>query len=253
LQYQKEVIMSVVATVSTQHSNIVRLPALRGLQLWWRWVMANAVSEAIGLTVTAVVAIAATLAFERQEEGNRYGIFAVAALVILAGTFEGLVVGIAQWFVLRQTIKNLSGQLWIKATVLSAFIAWTLGMLPSTIISLTQTATTEIQAPPSDLVIYGLSALMGLVFGLILGAAQFLVLRRHLQRAGWWVLANSVAWAVGMPIIFVGAGSVPEGGFTWISVLIGVSTCIVAGAAVGAIHGLFLTWLLSLPRTSVKA
>jgi hypothetical protein len=238
-----------MATASTQQSNMIRLQAPRGLQVWWRWVMANAVSEAIGLTVTAVVAIAATSAFEKPEKG-RYGIFAVTVLVILAGAFEGLVVGIAQWFVLRQLIENLSAPLWVKATVLSALIAWTLGMMPSTIISLTETATTEAPTPPSDLIIYGLSALMGLVFGLILGAAQFWVLRRHLQRAGWWAVANSVAWAVGMPIIFVGAGSMPESQFSWVSVLIGVITCTVAGAVVGAIHGLFLTWLLSLPRVS---
>jgi hypothetical protein len=234
-----------MVTVNTRQSSVVRSHLRRGWQLWWRWVLANAVSEAIGLTVTAVVAIAATLTLESKGT-PRFASLAVAALIILAGTFEGLVVGLTQWLVLRQALANLSGKLWVKATALSASIAWTLGMAPSTIMSFTETATTDVQVQPSDSVIYGLSALMGLVLGLIFGAAQFLVLRRHLPRAGWWAPANSLAWAIAMPIIFVGAGLVPEGGVGWLALLIGLTTGAVAGAVVGIINGLFLTWLLSL-------
>jgi hypothetical protein len=114
--------------------------------------------------------------------------------------------------------------------------------------SLTETEATAPPARPSDLMIYSVAALMGLVSGLILGAAQFWVLRQYLERAHWWKLANSLAWAMGMPIIFIGAGAVPEGAFTWVVLLVGATTSAVAGAAVGAIHGLFLPWLLSSPR-----
>ena len=51
-----------------------------------------------------------------------------------------------------------------------------------------------------------LSAVLGAVLGASLGIAQWLVLRRQVSRAGWWVLANTVAFAVG------GLWPAPRGG-----------------------------------------
>ena len=50
-------------------------------------------------------------------------------------------------------------------------------------------------------------AVIGAVAGASLGIAQWLVLRRQVSRAGWWVLANTVAFAVGGAV--AGAGSGP--------------------------------------------
>jgi hypothetical protein len=58
------------------------------------------------------------------------------------------------------------------------------------------------------------------------------------------VPANAFAWAVGMVLVFVGAGSVPSGGITLSAVMIVVTTLAAAGTLVGAIHGLALIWLL---------
>ncbi len=52
-----------------------------------------------------------------------------------------------------------------------------------------------------------LSAVLGAVLGALLGIAQWLVLRRQISRAGWWVLANTVAFAVGGTV--AGAASGP--------------------------------------------
>ncbi len=52
-----------------------------------------------------------------------------------------------------------------------------------------------------------LSAVLGAVLGASLGIAQWLVLRRQVSRAGWWVLANTVAFAVGGTV--AGAASGP--------------------------------------------
>ena len=41
--------------------------------------------------------------------------------------------------------------------------------------------------------------------GPILGTPQMFVLRRYARPAGRWVLANALAWAVGMPVVFLGA------------------------------------------------
>ena len=40
----------------------------------------------------------------------------------------------------------------------------------------------------------------GAVVGLGLGSAQWLVLRRHVRSAGWWILANSLGWLAGLSL-----------------------------------------------------
>ncbi len=45
--------------------------------------------------------------------------------------------------------------------------------------------------------VYGLLALIGAFGGASVGIAQWLVLRRQVARAGWWVLASIVGFAVG--------------------------------------------------------
>ena len=37
------------------------------------------------------------------------------------------------------------------------------------------------------------------LFGTVAGVLQWAVLRRQVPRAGWWVLASTVGWVVGMP------------------------------------------------------
>jgi hypothetical protein len=96
---------------------------------------------------------------------------------------------------------------------------------------------------------------MGFALGSILGVPQWLVLRRHLPKAGWWVLANALAWMVGMVIVFVGISFIPSGGSTISVPFMLLLFLFAAGAAVGAVHGLVLIWLLrsrTLVRTQVS-
>jgi hypothetical protein len=102
-------------------------------------------------------------------------------------------------------------------------------------------------APPAWLggpVQYLLAAAMGLVLGPILGIPQMFVLRRYAPRASRWVLANAFAWAVGMPVVFLGAGAVPHETSAAVAIVIVGVTCLAAGIVVGAVHGLFLVRLL---------
>ena len=70
------------------------------------------------------------------------------------------------------------------------------------------------------------------------------VLRRHCRDAWTWIPANGAAWMLGMPLIFVIAGRVPEhsagAGFALTALLLLAA----AGAVVGAIHGAVLVSLL---------
>ncbi len=201
-------------------------------KLWLEWICANAAGEVIGLSIAAAVAVGVVRAIE-----TTVGAATMAAVIIAAGTLEGIIVGIAQWAVLRRYLRNMKWQVWTAVTAIGAFVSWTLGMLPSTLMN--DEADTTPMAEISDVVKYGLAAIMGLVLGLVLGTPQWLALRRHVQRAGWWVLANAAAWAVAMPVVFVGASSSPSGvaGLIVTGILTGAS----AGAVAGAIHGAILT------------
>src|SRR5690606_29377025 len=93
------------------------------------------------------------------------------------------------------------------------------------------------------------AAALGFLLGPVLGFGQYLSLGRYVKKAGWWILANAVAWAVSMTIVFAGVGAVSDGGgITWRTIAILAFSTASAGAAAGAIHGAVLLRLLKLRR-----
>jgi hypothetical protein len=214
--------------------------------LWRHWVIANALGELVGLGAAAVAGVALVKLFEATSAA--FASLAGAGVMILLGTFEGLVVGLAQWLVLRRPFAALGWRAWVLASAAGAFVAWTLGMLPSTLIDFGADAAGAPSPEMSDLLTYALAAAMGAVLGPILGIPQWLALRHHVRHAAWWIPANAAAWALGMPVVFIGASSVPTGGLPGL-VATGVLTAAAAGAVVGAIHGLALLWLAQPQRS----
>lgn len=210
---------------------------------WGRWVGANALAECLGLGSSALLWIAYFMGLEDQ-----LGVMASAVVVVVGSTLlEGTAVGVLQWQVLRRALPKLSLASWWSATAFGALIAWSLGMIPSTMMAMAGAANDA--TPPvamSDALQYTLAALMGLVLGPILGFPQWLVLRRHIPHAGLWLAANAVAWCWGMLMIFIVMGCVPAGGITLATVLLVLGGLALAGAVVGAIHGVVLVKLVKL-------
>lgn len=230
--------------------NAVQKPDGGETGLWLRWVLANAIGEAVGLGMTALVGIA--VVFTVGEGAGLLATLGLAALAILAGTLiEGTVVGTAQWSVLKNPLPLMRWRTWAVATAVGAFAAWTLGMIPSTVLSLGEgSGGGASPAEPSDAVVFGLAFLMGLVLGPVLGFAQWLVLRQFVRRAALWMPANAVAWAFGMVVIFAGVDLATSGGFEPRTVVMLAATLVCAGAVVGAVHGLVLVRLLRSPRVT---
>lgn len=218
-------------------------------KLWFQWILANTVAETIGLGGTFLLGV-----FLLANAQKTVGVVLAAALGVLAGTFiEGTVVGTMQWLVLRRPLKSMRWRAWALATALGAFVAWTLAMIPSTFLFTGADTAGAASAQMSDLMIYTLAAAMGFVLGTILGVPQWLVLRRYVPKAGWWVLANALAWMVGMVVVFVGTSFIPPEGVSLSVALILLLFVVATGAIVGAIHGLALIWLLHLRRPVVMA
>lgn len=217
------------------------------LRFWASWVAANAAGEALGLGTVFAVGVLATTTMGDPVEA--LGLAVLAGLVIVLAVFEGAVVGVAQWLVLHRLRRALRAVSWVGATVVGAVVAWLLGLIPSTVADLSQASASAAPPPePSEAVVLLLAAALGFVLGLVLSSAQWWVLRSHVERAGWWLPANGLAWAAAMPLIFwlVGATIAEHQSPAAVAQLaVGIA---LAGAVVGAIHGAFLVWLLAPAR-----
>lgn len=219
-----------------------------------RWVIANSWSEAAGLGTT--FALGRVIAPALEQSSSAVAVLAGAGLAVVLGILlEGLLVGLVQAAVLRRRLARLPARSWVVATAIGAGIAWILGMVPSTIMALQKSvgAASSPATEPSATVQIALGAALGAMTGPILGLAQWTVLRQHVDRASRWLGANAVAWAVGMPLIFVGMDLAPWGR-SGIEILAwGYGVCGLAGAVVGAIHGPVLAGITEHPRPGRRA
>lgn len=217
-------------------------------RLWIRWVLANGVGELVGLGAVFVVGF-----FLFVGHGEPRGAAALAGLAVLVvglATFEGFVVGLAQWLVLRRPVPALTARSWIVATVVGAVVAWLLGMIPSTLGPAMHGPSAAPPVEPPPLLVFTMAAAMGAVLGVVLAGAQWVVLRRHFEGARIWLLANALAWCAAMPFIFwlVGATIGERQSVDALALLVlGIGF---AGAIAGAIHGLFLVRLVSSQRAT---
>jgi hypothetical protein len=85
--------------------------------------------------------------------------------------------------------------------------------------------------------------LVGGFDGAVTGVFQWLVLRRRVGRAGWWIVASSIGWSAGV----VAVAATPDLGELFSGALATVASlflpAMVGGALYGAITGLALAWL----------
>jgi hypothetical protein len=160
----------------------------------WLWPVAILVSFPIGgyiadLVVDGVDSVGAALA---------------------GGLIVGAVIGVAEWFALRQWVSWL----WILATIAGMAVGLFTGA-----------AVVDYGIDRGDL------ALMGTVNGGVVGLMQALVLARHrIPGALWWAVANPPAWALGWFVssyvisrniderfpIFGASGAIVFGLLTWL-------------------------------------
>jgi hypothetical protein len=212
-----------------------------------RWVGANAVAELVGLGGTGAIGFAWF-----RYAGEPAGVAAVLLAFVVAvgsGAVEATVVGLAQHWAMGPWLPGLRARRWWLATLWGALAAYVLGWLPSTLMSLGTAgdpAPAPVTEPPQWAVLLAAAGL-GLVAGAVLALAQALELRRHVAHAWRWVPANMLAWAVGMPAIFLGMDLVFREQPVWLSALLAAGTLVVTGAVVGVINGSFLVRLVA-PR-----
>jgi hypothetical protein len=118
-----------------------------------------------------------------------YALDAAAVLqyvaLVAAGAVEGAVLALGQAFVLRRELPRFDSRAWTAATAAAAALAWSIGLLPSTVGDRIDDVPLA-AAVPAGVVLVTLL--------LPLGVAQWWVLRRYVERAPVWIWANVLAW-----------------------------------------------------------
>ncbi len=216
--------------------------------LWLRWVAANAFGEMIGLGLT--LALGAVFISRLGEPQSAAIVLASFAVAVASGAIEATVVGLAQWWAMSAWFPSIRRRAWWLATLAGALLAYVLGYLPSTLMSLGEQAAEAPAAPatePAQWIVLLLAAGLGAVGGAVLSFAQWLVLRKSVPWAGIWIPANMLAWLAGMPVIFWAIDAAQKGLRMWQAVLVMAAALLITGALVGAIHGTFLVRLARRP------
>jgi hypothetical protein len=192
-----------------------------------RWVLVVTLGEALGFTVPAAVGAAVTTA--------GWGSWATFVALVLAGSVEGVLLGTAQADCLYRWGVLPVRRWWIVATSVAAAVAWSLGMLPSTLGGLRWNAETA--------VLVGIGALILTSIPL----AQYFVLRDRLRRAALWIPINMVAWLAGIAWTLAPSPLVDQSTPVQSLILIYGIAGLCMAATVAIITGLGITRLLQSP------
>lgn len=218
--------------------------------LWLRWVAANALGEMFGLGLTLAVGgvILSSL-------GNQQSVLVILISFLVAvasGVIEATLVGLSQWWAMHPWFLMITRDSWWLATLIGALVAYVMGYLPSTLMSLGEQAS-QTQAPtaePAQWLVLLLAAGLGAVGGAVLSFAQWLAMRHKVRGASIWIPANMLAWLVGMPLIFWGIDAAQKlGGLVWL-ILFMAGVLLLTGTVVGAIHGAFLLRLAKFEQST---
>jgi hypothetical protein len=211
--------------------------------LYVRWILANALGELIGLGLTFTVGIGSAMLIG-EPHGTLVAI-ALGLLMVASGAIEGVILGIAQWWAMQAYLPTVSRKSWVAATVIGALVAWTFGSIPTTMMSIDTDLVATSALEPEALLMYLMVGLMGALLGIVLALAQWFVLRRYVANAWWWLPANSVAWLLGMPVVFKAVDLAQKAGSPVHALLIFAGALTLTGAVVGAVHGIALVKLAS--------
>lgn len=167
----------------------------------------------------------------------------VIAIMILAGIIEGSITGYFQWSILKRDFLKMKARNWLGFTALGAAVGWFLGMLTPVFFASENSSSTAIEFSPQWITL--MAALMGIFLGALFGFCQWFELKKYILKASKWILANSLGWAAGLVIIFLGASLPSASTGLSVIILLGTISGLLAGLSVGAITGLFLIIFLT--------
>ncbi len=168
---------------------------------------------------------------------------------LIGGAGLGIVLGLTQWLVLRRYVASAGW--WVPASILGAACGAALGMAAADALGpmfFAMDVSSVRPAPGGLRPLLNMAASAGIAgagVGLLLGVAQWLVLRRAVAGAGRWIVASALGWPAALAI---GAACITGGGF--------LAGLLVAGMVGGSVTGGTLARLVGdgpQPATSAAA
>jgi ABC-type multidrug transport system permease subunit len=184
--------------------------------LWLGWTLATTLGMIIGYLPSAFLVQYLSLGLAR----------------VLVPLLAGLLIGIAQWLVLRAYINSCHDWIlnhaggWVVGFALGLFIAQFFANIP-------------------------FGAVIGFIFfGVIVAVFQWPVLRREIPHLWVWILANIIGWTLGAFISQLAAGNIFQVTQTTLATSTIVTTGI-TGLVGGAITALALIWIVRQPEQAL--
>ena len=189
---------------------------------WAWWVLASTVGAAVGLILSYAWLRVAVVAFGANEDRIAMNVFV---------PLMAICIGIAQWLVMRRHTRRAGW--WLVASIAGWIVGAAAIIVTSSVVSsvVPMGILNEIVTGTAGTVVA--LALLGAVIGI----TQWLYLRRHFTRAGWWVLASLAGWAL--------LGVLAGRSFSDLAEMTGVGT--VPALTTGCV----LVWLLRQRHTGV--
>jgi len=187
--------------------------------LWLGWTLSTAVGMLLGFLPSLLLINVLDLQWSR----------------VIIPLLAGFLIGLAQWAVLRNYLVNSHD--WILAGGTSWAVGYAIGLF--LINTLSGTA---------------LGGLIGFaLFGAIVAAVQWPILRREIPHISSWIIANMLGWTAGfylsqvcLNLFFSNVPAInPVVSTAFISV--------VTGLVAGAITGLALVWIVRKPEIAAVA
>ncbi len=197
-------------------------------RLWSSWVLAYTAGSGIGLGLSWVFLLSSITQFNGISSDIRGSI----QFAVLSATIGGSI-GIAQYCVLA---PRFSGR-WIAYTVMG----WTVGGFSAVL----SASLVPFGAVPDYIAI----TLPGAIWGAVLGASQWLLLRRQFRQSGWWIAANAACLAFGIALTRWAIGDFDSTGLMF-GLPVGSVGCVSVSAV---ITGLVLVLLAQRPREAMKS
>ena len=195
-----------------------------GWGFWLQWAVASTLAFSLNASAIGVMAMVLGDTASVSIGFALYG----ATMAVVA-----FLPGFLQWVILRQWVPRAGW--WVLVSGVGSFLgflATALGMSLAIGVAGGEAGSAYVMFPG-----------FGVAFayaGALVGTIQWIVLRKWVPRAGWWVLISSVSWAVaGLAYLLLTSllltrcsyPAIPFGGA-------------VSGALSGGINGLGIVWLL---------
>jgi len=187
----------------------------------------DALVSALAITVGSALLCSVSAGGPAQVEGQFVTSLRTGSV---GGAVGGGFVALCQHLILRRRLTAINGWVWVTLVAWTA--GWASGWIAIDTFFSALSSAQYARGMPLTAIGMPLTVVIGVMAGALVGLAQWVILRRHVKRAGWWIAATAGSWGLAFLSIAAGVGLMYR------------------GVIVGSITGAALIWLTSPRATS---